>query len=206
MVLGLVVTAVGGMGVFAPFTDRATTGVNTVTSGERPRAADLKLAYPVGALSDCDTATYSDNTTTAAHTYTNAQPGTADEWRYFCLRNAGSAPVSVSLGAVDGSDVDHACTGDEAAAGDTTCGDNQLGELSGMLSVGYAIFPCTGGSATKQGAGTLVTLPFALGTLPAGATWCGVTMVGYPDGADPMAVLRAQSDTVTWKWVFDATT
>src|SRR3954471_5430377 len=44
IVLGSVVTLVGATGIYAEFTDRATTGTNTATSGERPRAADLAQA------------------------------------------------------------------------------------------------------------------------------------------------------------------
>src|SRR5919112_3164479 len=121
MVLGLVTTAVGGMGVFAPFTDRATTGLNTVSSGERPKAADLKLAFPVAGYTDCATATYGDNLTTAGIVASNVQPGYNDG-RFFCVKNAGSASLTVSASVIDVTDVDNACTGDEAAV-DTTCGD-----------------------------------------------------------------------------------
>ena len=44
IVLGMLVTLLGGTGIFATFTDRATTGTSTITSGERPKAADLQIA------------------------------------------------------------------------------------------------------------------------------------------------------------------
>jgi hypothetical protein len=42
--LGSLVTLMGGTGIFAVFTDRATTGTSKVDSGARASAADLKIA------------------------------------------------------------------------------------------------------------------------------------------------------------------
>jgi predicted ribosomally synthesized peptide with SipW-like signal peptide len=44
MAIGVVVTLLGGTGIFAVFTDRAETGKGSVTSGELPHAADLQIA------------------------------------------------------------------------------------------------------------------------------------------------------------------
>jgi predicted ribosomally synthesized peptide with SipW-like signal peptide len=207
MVLSLVTTAVGGMGVFAPFTDRATTGLNTVSSGERPKAADLKLAFPVDDFSTCTTsATYSDNLTTAGIVASDVQPAYRDI-KYFCLRNAGSAALTVSASVIDVTDVDTACTGDEAA-GDTTCGGDAAGELGTVLYGFVSRFPCQGGASdVNVDIGFLGNAsPAPLGTVAAGATVCGFVEVDYPQNRPLEDVLNAQSDTLTWKYAFNGTT
>ena len=52
IVLGMLVTLLGGTGIFATFTDRATGGQATVSSGARPKAAErLRVGHhpPEGA-------------------------------------------------------------------------------------------------------------------------------------------------------------
>jgi hypothetical protein len=203
IVLGLVVTLIGGTGLFAPFTDRASTGVNSVTSGERPKAADLKLAITDGGT-DCATATYSDNITTPGISAANAQPGFKD-LIYFCLKNAGSAELGVSLKVIDVANVDIDCTADEAVV-DTTCGADGAGELGSVLH-NYAVLVCPGGTASTYVGGFLSDSPTTyLSLLPAGAIWCGSIETFYPLNRSVDEVLRAQSDKVTWKYAFDGTT
>src|SRR4051812_14891150 len=179
MGLGLVISLVGGTGIFAPFTDKAQSGPNSVTSGERPRAADLKLAMPVDLL-PCAAGDYSDNTTTAVLTATDAQPG-FQQAHFFCLKNAGSLALTVTVKPVDVVNVDTACTGDEEAAGDTTCGGDKAGELGSALFVRTALFPCAGGAGTSVFGGTIDEQPvMALGTLAPDEVVCGSIEVNYP--------------------------
>jgi predicted ribosomally synthesized peptide with SipW-like signal peptide len=130
MVLGALVTLVGGTGIFAVFSDRATGGENTVTSGTRPKSADLRIEPAVldaaGGFNcdgDVDGSLFeNDDTTTAQFTVTDAQPGNSLGDAYVCLKNVGSAVLALSVSAIDVVDVDTDCTGDEAISGDTTCG------------------------------------------------------------------------------------
>ena len=204
VVLGVVVTAVAGAGTFAPFTDRATSGTNSVASGERPRAADLKLAFNVSGPSACATATYVDDSTSPGITAANLQPGSRQQ-AWYCLKNAGGSPVTLSAITTDLVDTDTGCTGDEAVV-DTTCGNNQAGELSSVLSTYVAKFPCEGGAGTNSFGGMLVSpTPVDLGTLQPGETLCGAVEVSYGLNRTADDVQRAQSDTSTWKWAFTGT-
>jgi hypothetical protein len=195
------------MGVFAPFTDRATTGTNTVTSDERPKAADLKLAFGVTGVAECGTATYADDLTTPGHALADAEPGDRDI-QYFCLRNTGSAEVTASISVIDLADLDHACTGDEQAAGDTTCGGDGLGELSSNLGLNGHVLPCdaTSGGTAIFGDWLSASPTDSLGTLAAGATMCGRLEIMYGLNKTAEDVQRAQTDTATWRYAFDATT
>src|SRR5690348_3456865 len=143
IVLGMLVTLLGGTGIFATFSDRATAGDNSVTTGERARAADLKIApadpsqQPAGAtLCLPATTQWTDDTTTGQFTAGSLHPGDNMGPSYLCLLNAGTAPLIVNASVIDLVDADVDCTGDEAAAGDTTCGIDQTtqqpqeGELS----------------------------------------------------------------------------
>ena len=211
IVLGLVVTVIGGTGLFAPFTDTATTGVNSLTSGTRPKAADIQLAWPVAGPTACATATYVEDSTTPGHTATDIQPGFTDE-KHFCLRNVGSALVAIAISAIDVVDTDIACTGDEAAAGDTTCGGDAAGELSLVIYGNLRTFNCdTGAPALVTGLGNLASgmaVSHSSWALDPGETLCGSVEVIYLTGL-PVTVddtLRAQSDSVTWKYQFTAGT
>jgi hypothetical protein len=207
IVLGLVVTLIGGTGLFAPFTDRATTGVNSVTSGERPRAADLKLAWAV-TLDQCDTATYSDDSTTPGHTAIGVQPGYQD-FMPFCLRNVGSAALDVSMSVIDVVNDDVACTGDELVVDPGSCGTAPGGgELGDVLIASFLLIDCVTSDAPAPTSLGFISssVPGNMGTLPAGGTWCGVTSVLYPGDTSLDAQLAAQSDRVTWRFAFDGTT
>jgi hypothetical protein len=209
IVLGLVVSLIGGTGLFAPFTDRATTGVNSVTTGERPRAADLKLAWAIaGGPTSCASETYSDDSTTPGHTAIDVQPGYADIQR-FCLRNVGSAALAVSVSVIDRVEDDIACTNDEASVDPGTCGTAPGGgEAGNVLTTNFVLYPCEGGPGpVPTFIGFLVTDPTAsMGTLAAGETWCGSIEVAYGLNRPLDDQLAAQSDRITWKYAFDGTT
>ena len=207
VMLGGVVTAVAGTGTFAPFTDRATSGPNSVASGARPKAADLKIAYPVSDYSACRNAatTYVDDSTTPGLQVADAQPG-MDQSTNFCLKNGGASTLTVSSTTVDLVEVDTACTGDEAEV-DTTCGNNGLGELGSVLFWTMYRVSCTDGSGPGVFGGSLAApTPAGLGTLAPDEIGCFLVYVNYPLNRTADDVQRAQSDTATWKFAFDATT
>ena len=217
IVLGMLVTLLGGTGIFATFSDRATTGQSDVTSGTLGKAADLKLAaaQPQDPMNSgpfiCDP--YADDLVTPVFTFTATQ-GNGNE-RFFCLENAGSSPVDVSLSAIDLTDVDVDCTGDESAFGDTTCGavagqGPQPGELSPNLVIETDLYDCmTGAGIMTPGVpdfsaslSDLGTTPTALHSLAAGAQICLRERVFWRP-ATPEAAQVSQSDEATWKFAYD---
>lgn len=128
---------------------------------------------------------------------------------FFCVKNVGSQAVTISASADELTDLDIACTGDEAAHGDTTCGGSQAGELAGVLNVSYTDPDCSNpasGSSVNTGLAENATTPHGLGGLEPGATRCFHAGLIYPTGLDADAVQRAQSDKVTWRFKFSAVT
>lgn len=225
IVLGALITLVGGTGIFATFSDRATTGTSDITSGALGKAADLKIAMaqPQDPMNSgpftCDP--YTDDLTTQLFHFT-ATAGNGDE-RFFCLQNVGSSAVDLSLTAIDITDLDVDCTGDEEAFGDTTCGDDQTtaqpqaGELSPNLTIETDLYDCATGSgllvpgvpdfqATLAGLGTTpeTLLPTTgLSNLAAGGSICVRLRVRWAATGDAAQV--SQSDEATWKFAFDGT-
>ena len=204
-VLGLLICLIGGTGLFAALTDSAHTGTNTVDSAALPSSSDLKLA--TASISNgsfvCDT--FSDNLATGLLSLTDTVPQ-LHYGNFLCIKNAGSQPVSLA-GAVDQlTDVDIDCTGDEADSGDATCGGNGVGELSSVFEVTFGETACaTAQFVAAYGPSLLSTLqgtPTAMGTLGAGETKCYTIDLGYGPNVAPADVQRAQSDRVTWRFVF----
>lgn len=206
--LGLTVSLLSG-GIFAVFTDRATTGQNDASTRAEARAADLKLAT---AEKDAASGVYQcgdfvDDLVSGLISTADLQPSSAVS-SYACLRNDGSAEVTVEVAVIDLVDLDVACTGDEAAAGDTTCGDNQLGEASPALFSGVARENCASGANIGFVAPTLaehsqtpIGLPGFIATLAPGETACLRLSVGYL--AEDRQI--TQSDLATWRYAFDGT-
>jgi predicted ribosomally synthesized peptide with SipW-like signal peptide len=208
MVLGLIVTAVGGTGVFAPFTDRATTGTNSVTSAERATAADLTLAYSPLDPESCATATYEDDATSPLVSVADLQVG-ENRGAYFCLRNVGSGTLSVTVSPIDVVESDVLCTNDEAAAGDTSCGGDAEGELGDVLEVTFStIVDCDGGNLASPDPGSFIagTPVISLGSLGPGETLCGFVRLRVPPETSDIDAILSQTDRVTWKFAFDGTT
>lgn len=203
--LGAVVSLLGLSGVMAVFTDRAVTGDNSISSGQVAKAADLQLASTVNGAA-CGT--FNDDLTGPLNTLTAAQPG-SKSFEGICVKNAGSSEVSLSLSAADLTDVEVACTNDESAAGDATCGTG-AGELAQQLSTYWYTADCATGAVTGglNYIAQLNNLPAAtdLGTVAAGATSCFKLEVFYGLNRSVTSVQVAQSDQVTWKWAFDAAT
>ena len=228
IVLGMLVTLLGGTGIFATFTDRATAGDNSVTTGERARAAELKIAaedpsqYPAGTPLCMPAITpWQDDTTTGQFTAGSLHPGDNLQPAYLCLWNAGTATLTLTASAIGLADEDVDCTGDEAAAGDETCGLDettglpQAGELSPLVAVDIDRTDCSDPS-TVIGNGTPAVLSqFDAQTVQLGGAATGNTMPpdqiiclrlqgSYSTGSETQAQL-AQSDRVTWKFAFDGT-
>jgi hypothetical protein len=203
IVLGSVVTLVGATGIYAEFTDRATTGTNRATSGERPRAADLKIAFTDSSFNDCQQ--FVDDLATGVFTVNDMQPGDKRS-AYVCLRNAGSSTLAVTADVIDLVDQEVGCTGDEQAAGDTTCGTG-AGELSTAVAAYANRLDCTTGIGTPADGDRLSTLAgpktLPIGSLSAGETTCVDLEIMYGLNLSDTDVLIAQSDQVTWRFAFD---
>lgn len=220
IVLGLLITIVGGTGVFATFSDRATVDNNSAISGARPKAADLKIEQAsvdpdtgqINCNADSGQPFDDDNLTTGLYSATNVQPNSNLGNTYLCLRNAGSSPLSLTVSVIDLADLDVDCTGDEHAAGDTTCGLNatqqpQAGELSPLLYVEFDEGMCaTGGFLPPIDAAaplpSTTAVSFAAQQLQPGSIECLRIDVAYPTPS-PTDALLAQSDQATWRFAFD---
>jgi hypothetical protein len=216
--LGGVITLASTSGVFAVFSDHATTGTNTFATKGLPRAADLQLA--TGAITVDDTSgiwtvdcgTYTDNLSTGLVTLTDAVSLDGYSTDYVCVKNTGSQTVDVTTSAIDITDEDTDCTGDESVV-DTTCGVQvgqpvgtppQAGELSPLLHVTLFIAPCDDANQGGSGIGTLPGVTDApVATLAPGHTTCVRYSVGYV--ATEAEAQVAQSDTTTWRFAFDGT-
>jgi hypothetical protein len=211
IVLGVLITLLGGTGIFAVFSDRATTGSNDVTSSALGRAADLLIAvdptpHDPQSSPPFDCGTFSDDLATGLFSFTtNMSNGNGAN---VCLRNAGTADADLTMTAIDLTDLDVDCTGDEAAFGDTTCGNNDVGELSPFLFVNATVYECSGGGSLSGLGGSaslsaLASSTISLGSLPVGQDRCVVLQViGSASGADAQI---AQSDQSTWRFAFDGT-
>jgi predicted ribosomally synthesized peptide with SipW-like signal peptide len=227
IVLGMLVTLLGGTGIFATFSDRATAGDNSVSTGERAKAADLKIAAddpsqrPAGQGLCLPASTpFSDDTTTAQFTAGAIQPGDHLQPAYLCLRNAGTGALTVNASVLDLVDADTDCTGDEAAAGDATCGLDQTtgqpqdGELSPLLLIDIRTIDCSDPGTTigtsehtlsQYGAQPIQFTAGAAGFVLAPNTIaCLQLEASYPTPTETEAQL-AQSDRATWKFIFQGT-
>jgi hypothetical protein len=214
MALGLVVTAMGFTGIYAVFTDRATTGTNSAESGTQPKAADLKIAFDV-TDSTCAGISYGDDLASGVIDATDLQPDyNGAGFNYVCLQNVGTATLSLTATAIDVVETETGCTGDEAAAGDATCGTAGVGdgELGTVLNAQLYRFDCVTGDGPSESVvqpiETIAATPGSLGTLAPNQVACVRTAVIFP-GPDSVltveAVQRAQSDKVQWRFAFDGT-
>jgi hypothetical protein len=218
IVLGMLITLIGGTGIFAVFSDRAKTGSSDVTTGALGKAADLKIAtaQPQDPMNSgpflCGT--FVDDLATPLFSFT-ATGGTTDE-RFLCLQNDGSSPLDLTMTAIDIVDTDIACTGDEAAFGDTTCGEDNLmqpqaGELSPNLTIETDTYDCNTGAGLgtpgvpdfSSSLATLGTTPILLASAtPSGGSLCVRLRVHWgPTTGDAAQV--SQSDEATWRFAFD---
>jgi predicted ribosomally synthesized peptide with SipW-like signal peptide len=207
MALGCVLSLAGATGVFAVFTDRATTGDHSVESADVGQMADLQLAIATPSGGGFTCGTFSEDLVTATLTATDVPHtfgGGSSPW--MCLRNVGAASVGVTASVLDLTDIDTSCTGDESDV-DATCGE-AAGELSEHLTVVDSVWDCGDSSIIHTGLVTpidaMVTTPSDLVTLAANATVCVRMNMTY--SATPADAVIAQSDTVTWRFAFDGAT
>jgi hypothetical protein len=225
-VLGVLVSLVGGVGLFAALTDTATTGTLTADSGGLAGSADLKMTTATvvdvnqdgivgnpGDSINCFAPGYSDNLATDPQT-ANVSPGFASDKLYFCIKNVGSQPVTLTFDAFEMIDVELDCTGDEALV-DGSCGIvggvAGVGELSGVLSVQvdwYAQCDAAFNEPSSRVLGSLTSTPLALqhGLSAGGGADCYSLTLAYPSGGanTPQMIQQAQSDRVTWRFRFNA--
>lgn len=216
VVLGSLITLVGSTGLFAALTDTANTGENSVDSGALAASADIQLAtatvdqnsgeYTCGLFSDdLTTAFFTTSGAAGSYVYDDALPGSISPEFPFCLANIGSQSIDLSAMVIELSDLDPACTGDEAANGDTTCGaPDAAGELAQVLSVNYAVRGCGDSSPVASSASPLDwPTPLDLGvTLLPTQFACFVVTISYPDATSDTLEQVAQSDAVTWRFQF----
>ena len=222
IVLGVLVTLLGGTGIFAVFTDRATTGPATITSGERTPAADLKitLAAMTGDGSvNCDpdldgTILPLDDLVSPLFTATDLQPGQTANQSYLCLINAGSGALDATATVIDLTDIEAGCSGDEEAAGDTTCAPGDAGELSPLLFIDFDLLDCAGSAGSPSIISGYTETPAAYAATPwhftanpiePGGTACVRIVSRYQPTVDETDAQQAQTDTVTWRFAFDVT-
>ena len=201
--LGVIITGVSGTGLFAALSDTASTGDNRVETAAMPMAADLKMASATGGPGSAfGCGTFSDNLSTGLFSVTDAAPGMFQTSR-LCLRNDGSSPVAVTSSITIVSDTDVACSGDEAALGDTTCGEDQAGELGSTIETAAWPQDCATGSGANTTSWQNIAgyTPTAnIGSVNPGQTVCvhiGLDYFNPPQAEFPLA----QTDEVTWRWV-----
>lgn len=208
--LGGVITLAGTTGVFAVFTDRATTGTNTIATKQLPRAAELQIAPgTAGSNWSITCGTYSDDLQTGVISMSDVTPNQVGDSDYVCLKNAGSATVDLTTSAIDLTDLDTDCTGDESTV-DTTCGVDettsapQAGELSPLITLSLTVADCSDVNQGGHGLGALPDLTsLSVTTMAPGDVVCvGFTSRYLPTDAEAQT---AQSDTVTWRFAFDGT-
>jgi len=206
MALGTVVSLTAVNGVFAIFTDRATTGENSASSRGEVASADLQIA--LGSY-DGDTGittcgTYSEDLITGIISATDMVPSDTNAFGHVCLKNVGSRTVDLSASVIDLVDTDHACTGDEASV-DETCGSDLTGELSARLQV-FVFGPDCSNGGTSYGStqvATMVAAPFEIDFLDPDEVTC--LHLRVQDQASGDFITTTQSDTSTWRFAFDGT-
>jgi hypothetical protein len=209
-VLGALICLVGGTGLFAALTDTATTGTNTVTSDGLAASIDIKLATATSSGGPVACGTFVDDLATPLITLADLLPGDNRE-ALFCLTNVGAQTTGhLDVLSFELADTDQACTGDEAASGDTTCGSDAAGELSDVLSVSFGSVDCAhsmpNGMSNEVGLRDSTTTPLTLPNVASGETLCLHAVLWYRTPADGADAQVAQSDSVSWRFRFSAGT
>lgn len=218
--LGAAVSLLGAAGVFAAGTDRATTGENSVESGEIERppepSVDLEIASATYVHETNDFTCGEDwgqdlTTGVIAAGDPLPYPDFPDYWEgSLCLRNVGTAVAEVTLTAFDVVDTEVACSPGEAEAGDATCGTG-VGELSAAAyTLPYLARPGTDDPQNcyqlpaEHRFASLADLqspdaaPLPVAVLPPGEA------IGVCPGVQLVVSDRVQSDHVSWRYAFDA--
>lgn len=147
----------------------------------------------------------------ATLTLTDPVPG-ATVTRYVCLRNFGGEDAAASLALVGVESRDPACTTGESAH-DTACGGSAAGELDRDIVAEVQRIPgdrCD--NAITDGAVTVNPIANQTGlAIPGGATQlagdagCFKVTVTYPASTSSAHQAANQSDSLRWRFRFDAT-
>lgn len=205
-VLGGLVCLLGGTVLFSALQDTARTGTNSAESAAFGASADIQLATATRSGETITCGAFSENLSSGLVSAAGISPGFASE-DYYCIKNVGAQQVTLSGLVEELTDVDFACTGDEVEAGDTTCGGDQLGELSTYVYVFYITKDCAAahlGGGPGERLEPNRTTPVSFGTLAAGATGCYGVRISYPESTPSASVQKAQSDRATWRFKFTA--
>ena len=213
MALGALITVMSFGGIYATFTDRATTGTTGGTSASLPGGADIELARALTATG-CPVEDFDDDLTSDLIQWSNAKPGDDLGTHFFCIRNVGVAHVSIGWSITDEVGSDHGCTGDEADV-DDSCGADAYGELRDVLIVKMRKYDCASGTPVGftssqyiSQAGSPQPIYITGDDLEPGETNCVSIQTFYPaydNGTSVAAAQVAQSDTISWRFAFDAT-
>lgn len=204
MAAGAVISLVSTTGIFAVFTDRATTGTNSVQTGALAKAVDVQVApFTPSSPGSSFTGTcgaFTENLTTPMLTVENVQPSTnIFRGPTFCLKNAGSLAASVRPTTIDVVDLEVDCTGDEATV-DSTCGGSGAGEIAQSLEADTLWGDCAG--SANGGPIHPFNSPFSGRLMSPGQTVCIHHQFRYnPTGDNAIA---GQSDRLTWRFAYDA--
>ena len=202
MALGAVVSLSAVSGVFAIFTDRATTGTNSASSRAEAASADLQIAPATFDAGGVRCGEYDEDLSTGIITATDVYAGVPSADGNLCLKNVGSRPLDLSASVIDLVDTDTGCTGDEGSI-DLSCGGDAAGELSPQLRVIFLTGCASLSVVDNSRIGTMTSTPLTLSDLAPDAVACFQVRVDVVPEGD--SVTRAQSDTATWRFAFDGT-
>jgi hypothetical protein len=204
--VGGVIVLLGGTGIFAALSDTARSGSNAIETQPLAPSSDLQVASATGDLfTGLSCQAFSENLTSGLITIGTAGGGfVSQQENPYCVRNVGSKTVSLFVGVEAFDDVEVGCTGDEALY-DGTCGAG-VGEIGDNTAVAHAYYDeaspdfwvSAGGGLLRDGLQT----PSHLVELSPGETVFLVVGVYVNPSNDELQAQRAQSDRLTWRFVW----
>lgn len=203
--LGLLICLLAGTGLFAALVDTAETGQNDVDTAPLAGSSDLQLAL-WDSVNGCGT--WQEGLSTGLISASNVAMPTVVPGQTFCIHNAGSRSVDVTVSVFDVTDEETTgCTGDEADSGDLSCDPGDPGELAAATFVEFFITDCAGNATTGYSDyfTDLTTTPLSLVPIASGNTNCFDSQVQAGSVATETQVQQAQSDSLTWRYRFTGT-
>jgi hypothetical protein len=224
--LGAVTSALLGSGLLAVVVDAATSEGNSIQSGAlAPPPADLRAGI-ITAEDDCGAATTTNEVTFAAAVATTDFAPTAGNRLYserICLYNAGASDGWMQMQFANVLDreentVAGTCDnaeGDPFGGNDTTCGENDPGELSDVMTLNVE-YVSTGGGGCESGCTTIgpptyrfddvAATPLQLVKLAPGEaiSFYVHLRVSCCDESDQQMDQAAQTDFLQWDITFSA--
>ena len=205
LVVGAALSLISGTGLFASLSDTARTGTNVVDTQALQGSADLKIATASYTDPGVGCEGFSDDLTSPLIEFTNQVPGAFNQdGYYYCLQNAGSQTVNLTATAVEVTDTELACTGDEDLY-DTSCSVPDVGELSSVVRISFYGVNCVDGTDdtppnAQDTVAHMASVPVTFGTLSPATTRCFRSAV-FTNGP-PNVVQASQTDRVTWRFAF----